>query len=142
MGMTCLSNYFDNGAYICGKCGTPFQLCDCVAPTDEEFLCQRQCRANEISDYFVSLILQDDNVATLAYQYHFIYLKSRKFPQSIASSYTQALNNYLPQYCDYKALSCELDSLVFDFCKDVIGLPAAAWDVIAQKIYEHLGEHK
>lgn len=113
------------------------------APTAEEYLCQRQRRANEISDYLVSLILQDDDVATLAYQYHFIYLKSRKFPREIASEYTQAMNKYLSQYCDYMALSCELssDAHFLDW-RDVIGLVATHWDVIAQKVYEWLGEHK
>lgn len=112
------------------------------APTAEEYFRQRQCRVNEILDYFVSLILQDDNVATLAYQYHFVYLKSRKFPREIASAYTQAMNEYLSLYCDYRSLSIELDSLVFRLCKDVIGLPAAAWDVIAQNVYECKEEWK
>lgn len=137
------SDYLYEESYICVKCGFPRYLCDCPAPTPEEYLCQRQCRANEISDYLVSLILQDDNVATLAYQYHFVYLKSRKFPREIASAFTQAMNKYLSQYCDYGALSCELDSdAYFLDWRDVIGVHAAAWDVIAQKVYECLGEHK
>ncbi len=114
------------------------------APTEEEYLRQCQCRANEIADYFVSLILQDDNVATLAYQYHFVYLKSQKYPREIASAYTQAMNKYLSQYCDYRALSIELDSIIFrNFdLRDVIGIHATCCDVIAQRVYEQHGEPK